>query len=347
VLPKIAANYPTGQQILLDGTPAVKDTVWDRTPGAAVSPNLYHTTLVAGMGAGGGGYYALNVSDPDCGGYPTAAAGCINSFTAATTPAMAFGTPLVPAVGPHFLWQLTDVEWVAGDPAKQNRKARDGTQMVALFGNQSGTPAITTLQVDPGDGAGVRQIGVAILPGGIDGPPVKNGTCLRAMDSGGGYNPINFDFSDTAFPRRTTVRQWGKSCNATDPVAGRGVTVVRLDTGEIIRHFGRAAQDVPKRIVDKGRVIDTPFDSPIIGTPAVYPNIVGATAQKAFVGDADGTVWRIDLSSSDPAQWRATLFQDLVKHRPDPELRQRPAVRRGQQPITTPLSSRWIRRAAS
>ena len=32
VLPKIATNYPTGQQVLLDGTPAVKDTVWDRKP---------------------------------------------------------------------------------------------------------------------------------------------------------------------------------------------------------------------------------------------------------------------------------------------------------------------------
>lgn len=335
VLPKIAPNYPTGQQILLDGTPAVKDTVWDRKTTDPVNSNVYHTTLVAGMGAGGAGYYALNVSDPDCGGYPAAATGCLASYVPATTKALAFGTT-VPAVGPHFLWQLTDVEWIAGDPAKQNRKARDGTQMVALFGNQSGTPAITTLQVDPGDGSGVRQIGVAILPGGIDGPPVKGGTCLRAMDSGGAYNPVNFDFSDAAFPRRKTVRQWGASCAATDPVAGRSVTVVRLDTGEIIRHFGRAAQDVPKRIRDIGRVIDTPFDSPIIGTPTVFPNIVGATAQKAFVGDADGTVWRIDLSSTDPAQWSATLFQDLINTGLTPSCGAAGPCALASEPITTP-----------
>jgi len=305
VLPKIATNYPTGQQVLLDGTPAVKDTVWDRKD--PVSANLYHTTLVAGMGAGGAGYYALNVSDPDCGGIASPN-GCLGgTFTPATTKPLAFGTA-TPAVGPHFLWQLTDVEFVAGDPAKKSRKARDNTQMVALFGNQSGTPAITTLLVNPGDGNGVRQVGVAILPGGIDGPPVKNGDCLRGIDSG--YPAVNFDFGDPAYPRRTRVRQWGASCAA--PVAGRGVTVVRLDTGEIIRHFGRAAQDVPKRITDKGKVIDTPFDSPVIGTPVVYPNVIGATAQKAFVGDADGTVWRLDLSDSDPTNWRATLFQDLI-----------------------------------
>jgi type IV pilus assembly protein PilY1 len=332
VLPKIATNYPTGQQILLDGTPAVKDTVWDRSTG--VNANTYHTTLVAGMGSGGPGYYALNVSDPDCGGYPTSAQGCIASYTPASTKAAAFGTT-TPAVGPHFLWQLTDVPFVAGDPAKKTRKARDNTQMVALFGNQSGTPVITTLQVDP-DGAGPRQIGVAILPGGIDGPPVKNKTCLRAMDSGIGYNPVNFDFTDPAFPRRTMVRQWGASCAATDPVAGRGVTVVRLDTGEIIRHFGRATQDVPKSIMAKGVVTDTPFDSPIIGTPVVYPNIVGATAQKAFVGDADGSVWRLDLSQSNPAAWTATLFADLITTGLTPSCGSPAQCAAASQPITTP-----------
>ncbi len=331
VLPKIAPNYPTGQQILLDGTPAVKDTVWDRKPTDPVTANVYHTTLVAGMGAGGAGYYALNVSDVDCGGYP--GAGCLASYVPATTKALAFGTA-APAIGPHFLWQLTDIPWIAGDRAKQTRTARDNKPMAALFGNQSGTPAITTLQVDPGDSSGVRLIGVAILPGGIDGPPVKGGTCLRAMDSGGSYNPVNFDFSDTAFPRRKNVRQWGASCATTDPVAGRSVTVVRLDTGEIIRHFGRATQDVPSLIVAK--TSDTPFDSPIIGTPVVYPNIVGATAQKAFVGDADGTVWRIDLSSTDPTKWSATLFQDLVTTGVTPSCGGATTCALASQPITTP-----------
>ena len=119
-------------------------------------------------------------------------------------------------------------------------------------------------------------------------------------------------------------------------MAGRGVTIVRLDTGEIIRHFGRVGQDVPKRIVDKLKVIDTPFDSPIIGTPVVYPNIVGATAQKAFVTDADGTVWRLDLSSSNPASWRATLFQDLVNTGVTPSCGTPEQCAAASQPIPTP-----------
>lgn len=327
VLPKLASNYPTGQQILLDGTPVVKDTVWDRKPSDPVDANQYHSTLVAGMGAGGPGYYALNVSDPDCGGIGVTTACQGSKFKAATNKTEAYA-----ADGPHFLWQLTDFEKAASglDPAKQTRKARDGAQMVALFGKESGTPAITTLQVDP-DGTGVRQIGVAILPGGSDGAPVKGGSCQRAIDGGAtsSFLAADYDFSDSGLKRRTSVRQWGTTCSA--PVPGRGVTIVRLDTGEIIRHFGRTSQDVPLRIA--ARTIDSPFDSPVIGTPVVYPNLIGATAQKIFVGDADGTVWRIDVSSPDPSKWKVGLFQDLLS-------RDLPAPAPGaaeSQPINVPM----------
>lgn len=308
VLPKLASNYPTGQQILLDGTPVVKDTVWDRKPADPVNADQFHTTLVAGMGAGGPGYYALNVSDADCGGITNTSACQGAAYKPAATKAEAFA-----AKGPHFLWQLTDVEKLSSgiDPAKPTRRARDGAQLVALFGKESGTPAITTLQVDPGDGGGARQIGVAILPGGIDGTPVKGAQCKRALDGGAAtsFTEADYDVSlDNGMRRRTFVRQWGTTCAA--PVPGRGVTIVRLDTGEIIRHFGRTTQDVPGRLATK--TTDSPFDSPVVGTPIVYPNLIGATAQKAFVGDADGTVWRLDLSSSDPTKWRVNLFQDLI-----------------------------------
>lgn len=311
VLPKISSNYPSGQQILLDGTPIVKDTVWARPLGPGDEPGAeqFHTTLVAGMGAGGAGYYAVNVTDTDCDGPPPnlGFAGntnaCQGRFTPANSRATAFASN-----GPHFLWQLTDVEQaVAADPAKPSRVARDGTQRVALFGAQSGTPAIATLQVDANNDGNPRQIGVAILPGGIDGPPVKGGSCPRAI--GTTFTPSTYDFSAAGYGRRTAVRQWGATCAA--PVPGRGVTIVRLDTGEILAHFGRAAQDVPKKIA-AGRVINSPFDSPVIGTPAIYPNAIGVTTQKIFVGDADGTIWRIDVSSPLVSNWKVSLFQDLL-----------------------------------
>lgn len=329
VLPKLASNYPTGQQILLDGTPSVRDVVWERKASDSTFSNAsqWHTTLVAGMGAGGAGYYALNVSDLDCGGVGNTNA-CLGStsYAPATTFAQASGT----AAGPHFLWQLTDIESTGtGEAGSPVRKARDGTDYVALFGKQTSQPAIATVQADLG--TGLAQIGVAILPGGIDGPPIRGGDCLRAMDGGASstYNPTTFDFSDATYTRRSRVRQWATNC-ATSPVPGRGVTIVRLDTGEVIRHFGRKTQDVPTRL--QAITEDTPFDSPMIGTPILYPDIIGADAQKVFIADADGAIWRIDISSSDPTKWKAGLFQDLI----NTTVKGSAAVAADSQPVQVP-----------
>lgn len=314
VLPKLASNYPSGQQILLDGTPAVKDIVWDRPPPPATP--LFHTTLVSGMGAGGGGYYGLAVTDVDCqgnsvAGLAAAPSGCLPSRITSVADLAQAGA--VATQGPQFLWQVTDVEANApSDTAKALRTARDGKNYVALFGKESGNPAIATLVLDPGDGGGTRQIGVAILPGGIDGPPVKDASCPRAIDGGAltAFPAGANDASDPAFPRRTSVRRWAAGACNSAPVPGRNVTVVRADTGEILRVFGRVGQDIPSRL--SSRVVPTAFDSPIIGTPAIFPSGVGVATQKIFVGDADGTMWRLDVSNPDPANWSGALFQDLV-----------------------------------
>jgi type IV pilus assembly protein PilY1 len=38
---------------------------------------------------------------------------------------------------------------------------------------------------------------------------------------------------------------------------------------------------------------------------------VGTDATKVFIGDEDGTIWRFDLSSPTPANWKGELFLDL------------------------------------
>ena len=316
VLPKLASNYPSGQQILLDGTPAVKDVVWDRL--LRPEAPLYHTTLVSGMGAGGGGYYALSVTDVDCQGASStgigsATNGCLPSGSITTSGSL---TNLASATtkGPQFLWQLTDVESIGTtETAKPLRTSRDGKDFVALFGKESGNAAIATLLVKPDSGI-ARQVGVAILPGGIDGPPINGASCPRAINGGASvaFAPGTFDVSDNVAPfgPRPSVRKWAAGSCTSAPVAGRNVTIVRADTGEILRVFGRPAQDIPKRL--EAVRTNAPFDSPIIGTPAIFPNAVGVTTQKIFVGDADGTLWRIDVSDPLPANWSVALFQDLV-----------------------------------
>ena len=313
VLPRLASNYPSGQQILLDGTPAVKDIIWDRT--LRNTAPLYHTTLAAGLGTGGGGYYGLSITDWDCQG-PTSTGIAANPTACLSASRISTSADITtlsqPATqGPQFLWQLTDVQSIGGsEVAKPTHKSKDGKQFVALFGKQSGNPALATISADV-DGNGQREVGIAVLPGGIDGAPVDSPTgCQRAVAGGTTFAFASYDASDNLSPffPRQRVRQWAADCNSAVP--GRNVTIVRADTGEIIRVFGRPNQDVPTRL--NGRLTPSPFDSPIIGTPVVYPNGVGVNAQKIFVGDADGTVWRIDISSPQPNLWRATLFADLV-----------------------------------
>ena len=316
VLPKLAANYPGGNQILLDGTPVVREAIWDRTTAQLGQFEKWHTTLVAGLGALGG-YYALNVTDTDC-SKGSGVENCLTNYEQASKGSREdVGLPVNPATGeegstppkrgPHFLWQLTDIPAETGD--KIVRDSTIGTtgnkvKMTALFGKNTSTPAIGMVQIK--GATEERQVGIAILPGGYDDPPVTTGSCPRSSTSS--------EWIADALSVRTSVRRWSKDgCDA--PIAGRNVTLVRLDTGEVIRVFGRK-DDTPKRLQDKlkgnGGIEETHFDSPMVGTPVVYPDQPGVPIQKIFIGDADGTLWRIDVTSTDPKDWKAQLFADLI-----------------------------------
>ncbi|MGH7328349.1 MAG: PilC/PilY family type IV pilus protein, partial [Polyangiaceae bacterium] len=175
-------------------------------------------------------------------------------------------TPVLAGGAPQFRWQLTKVP----SSAKQ------------IFGAHSATPAITTVFADLGDGSGAHEIGVAILPGGSDGSPTSGLPCDRDTDTndaplstGSTAMPAN-----NAFPARTQVQCWSGN--------GRSLSVVRLDTGEIIRTFMRTA-DAPSAVISANKLRPTPLDSPMTGVPVVYPTDVGAIAQRVYIGDQDGT----------------------------------------------------------
>ncbi len=283
VMPNLLSSYPSSHELLLDGPPVVKDVAWDRTIATSGDPTVWHTMLVAGYGANNQGYYAVDVTNPD----PSQ---------------LVNGIPAEPPVpGPVFRWQITKM------PVKN----------YPVFGAHSGSPAITTLFMDPNDGKGAREIAVAIFPGGADGSPTSSAAggppCARAAEP-----------TDSAplsgYAYRSNVRCWGLAQKATDHVNGRSVAVVRVDTGEILQVFARKAdaQAFPgDTLLAAGRIRDTPLDSPMTGTPLIYPNDVGSDTTKAFVADADGTIWRFDLSNSDPTQWTGELFLDLYNQTVD------------------------------
>ncbi len=196
---------------------------------------------------------------------------------------------------PEFLWQLRTA----------------GATDAPMFGSSVPGAAIATLSVSSNPSnplAPVDQVAVAILAGGSETsvPTASVGRRCSACSS-----------PTFPLPRvRARIRDWGSS------VPSRSVTIVELGTGRVLKRFEgstTALPTMPNDLADAGalggaggsiRDASHPFDSPMTGTPVAFPNTPGVVASRAYVGDADGTMWRLDLSSSDPGNWAADIASD-------------------------------------
>ncbi|HTM43481.1 MAG TPA: hypothetical protein VL137_00925, partial [Polyangiaceae bacterium] len=186
-------------------------------------------------------------------------------------------TPDLENGGPKFLWQLT----------------RDNYSR-PIFGS-GGTPLITNLAVKVGSGstATVVNTAVAILPGGNAGTP------LNTVANPGPLGAI----SVPTYAQRPQVRRYSNAGEA------RSLTIVRLDTGEILRSF-RTTESLAS--IDPGKVTVVDIPAPIVGQPAAYPTDTATNADRLFVGDREGRLWRIDVGNPDPAQWSMKVFFDAM-----------------------------------
>lgn len=295
VLPELDNQYTnrwraTPQQ-LLDGPVIHRDVpgkagrplngrYLERNRGDLANPELtrWYSVLVGSFGMQPG-YYALDVSWPD----PKATTNPEeNSYVK----------------GPRFLWQLTTD--ASGNP---------------LFGASAATPTIAVLYFTmPGDAAPAEHV-VAILPGGYGG--VRSETTTDNVSFT--HNNGKPEHVDQDIGVRRVTRRYSPAGQATDldkmALGGaRSLTIVRLDTGEIVRTFRRSLNkadlQAPAGLYDAGRVTLAPFDAPIVGRVVAYPAMTNMVADRAFVGDAEGRLWRIDLSSTNPANWAVDLFFD-------------------------------------
>jgi len=229
-------------QIMLDGTPVVKNVFLGRAPGADANANQYKTVLVSGMRGGGRGYFALDVTDPE---------------------------------DPKFLWQIAepDMGFTYGRPAI--------TQVRAVFDS--------TLQ----------ERAAAILPGGTG--VGLAGSCDSARNASNA--PFDTWLDAEATPGGPTHRAQHR-CWSSIGAHGRVLRVVDMETGRTIRTFP-----------DSAAVVSEPadlFKSPLVGSPAVYNGQEGVIGTRAFISDADGVIWRIDMASENPLAWRAIPFHDMA-----------------------------------
>lgn len=200
---------------------------------------------------------------------------------------------------PRFLWQVTD----------------------EMMGNTFGQPAIvqaTFRRPLPGDPTAVRQGAVAILPGGTGRLTAAsqpqafgcNGAIAPQMRQGAlPYSTMTAPGSAaTPFGHRTDVRCW-------EPL-GRALYFVDVADGYLIKKLSLPSEDYTAGSVPSDTNIPT-FPSPIVSTPAPFPDDTGVDATRVFVTDADGVIWRVDMRDNDPqptvrdAGWTARPFHDM------------------------------------
>lgn len=270
VLPRLQSQYGGNHMLLLDGVPVIRDVparvttansapIFERGIGDA-DAGSWRTIAIQGFGSSQGGYFALDVTDPE------------RSNNDANS-------------GPRFLWQLTT--------------SKGSTP---LFGGMGATPLITTLFVK--DNGKTREVPVAVLPGG-NASPVP-GACTRSVDG----------HLSTVIPG-TQIQCYGRTPS---DYGAQSLTIVRLDTGKILRTF-RHAED-PNIGIFGGVAESSAIRSPMTGTPVAYPGRTGAVADRIFVGDRDGTLWRLNTAEPDPKDWKLQIFFDAYTTHNDPSERQ-------------------------
>jgi len=75
---------------------------------------------------------------------------------------------------------------------------------------------------------------------------------------------------------------------------GRGLYVVDVASGEVIREF-----------------VGGDITSPMTGGVSPFTGDVGTISTRAYMTDADGVLWRLDMSSVDPLSWTLRAVHDL------------------------------------
>jgi type IV pilus assembly protein PilY1 len=101
--------------------------------------------------------------------------------------------------------------------------------------------------------------------------------------------------TDTVITPRTERRCWRGTSSVPPAVQhGRALYFIDLITGTTIRKLGEST-----------------FPAPLNGAVSVFRGDTATVGSVAYTVDADGVLWRVDMSSSDPEDWDAEALHDL------------------------------------
>jgi len=155
------------------------------------------------------------------------------------------------------------------------------------MGDAYGQPGVGQALVEVG-GSTLEERGIAILPGGTGDDLAGSGPGCGG--SGAGCAPTGLG------PAGDTVNATGPARSQLGCWSGRGRHLFVLDvaSGRGLRHLD-----------------DTVFNAPLNGGVSLFTGDVGTVATRAFFSDADGVLWRLDLSTPQVDRWVAEPFHDM------------------------------------
>ena len=183
---------------------------------------------------------------------------------------------------PEFLWQFTDPNLgdTYGQPTAAQIFVEDSDP--TPLGNSGGPVVFKPRQ----------SRGVILLPGGQG---IQDaGSCAYTTSGPAVPEGMETATGSTITPR--SDRRCWRGTTSSPPAQrhGRSMYFIDLITGTLIREIG---EDV--------------FPAPLNGAVSVFRGDTGTVGSAAYTVDADGVLWRIDMSSADPEDWGAEALHDL------------------------------------
>lgn len=153
------------------------------------------------------------------------------------------------------------------------------------------------------------------LEGGTSGcDPTTDFSLLGTSESAAAMGTAFFTWKGTLQERAVAIFGGGGAIEG-EPEAGKAIYVVDLATGARIREFCNDTAACGNSIIDTSTAAHNTdgFDCPLTGDVTAFDDSPGSSITRAFIGDACGQLWRLDMTNPDPAEWFVDLFYDVYE----------------------------------
>lgn len=299
-LRNLAKKSGFAHQYFVDGTPFLADVDINRTPGSAVSATDWRTVLVGGLGKGGRGWYALDVTAPIASSESDAASKVLWEFpNSGTTGTVDLTTP-DGFVSGGLLMNSNKVGFSFGSPVVVKTKAHGWVALIPSGYNNGYDTG--------GDGHGYLFV-----------VNVRDGSVVHVFDTGGGSGaPSNAGGSSSSPSGLAKIAAWVNSANTDSTVT----YVYGGDLNGDVWRFNLDSSDTSNWTVKRlARLVDASGNAqPVTTRPDLVTFFAGGASRRLvyvgtgkYLGDSDvattdtQTVYALVDDLSNPSGYNSVI----------------------------------------